>query len=101
MNFQKFGEAEQRQANGSYGDEMGSLFAEGGHGPTHIGKAVKLEGDAEFDQVVLVYYPGVKYFGDMVGSTFYTDIRSNKQLGDTLSTVTVPILHWLRSTSRR
>lgn len=95
VNFQKFGEGEQVQANASYGNEMMALFAEGGHGPLHVGQAVKLEGDAEFDVVVLVYYPGVKYFGDMVGGTFYTGIRSNKQLGDTLSSVTVPILQLL------
>ncbi len=95
VNFQKFGEGEQLQANASYGKEMMALFAEGGHGPLHVGQAVKLEGDADFDVVVLVYYPGVKYFGDMMGSTFFTGIRSNKQLGDTLSSVTVPILQLL------
>ena len=31
VTFQKFGEAAQRQADASYADEMGSLFAEGGH----------------------------------------------------------------------
>ena len=51
VNFQKFGDSEQTEANTSYGNEMGNLFAEGGHGPVHIGKAIKLEGDAEFDQV--------------------------------------------------
>ena len=73
-----------------------SVRIKGGHGPVHVGKAIKLEGDAEFDQVVLVYYPGVQYFADMVQSTFYTGIYSNKQLGDTLSSITVPILQLLQ-----
>ncbi len=74
---------------------MVSLMAEVGHGPVHVGAAVTLEGDADFDRVVLVYYPGVKYFIDMVQSKFYTGIFGEKQLGDTLSTPTVPILHRL------
>ena len=56
---------------------------------------VALEGDADFDRVVLVYYPGVEYFVDMVQSEFYTGIFGGKQLGDNLSTPTVPILQHL------
>lgn len=95
VNFQKFGTDEESEANSGYANKLGKLFAEVGHGVTHIGRAVELEGDAEFDQVVLVYYPGLQYFFDMVRSTFYTGIYSSKQLGDTLSTITVPILQLL------
>ena len=63
-----------------------------GNGPTHIGDAVTLEGDADFDQVVIVYYPGVEYFAEMLQSEFFTGIVGGKQLGDTLSSPTVPLL---------
>ncbi|MHC4404195.1 MAG: hypothetical protein ACYTG0_31460 [Planctomycetota bacterium] len=95
VNLQKFGTAEESQANAGYSNQLRNLFAEVGHGPTHIGRAVKLDGDAEFDQVALVYYPGLQYFFDMVRSTFYMGIYGGKQLGDTLSTITVPILQLL------
>ena len=95
VNFQKDGSASQKKADAGYNHEMVSLMAEVGHGPVHIGDAVSLEGDADFDRVVLVYYPGVKYFTDMVQSKFYTGIFGEKQLGDTLSTPTVPILQHL------
>jgi len=71
---------------------MFNLFAEVGAGPTHVGKAVTLEGDAEFDQVIIVYYPGVEFFGEMIKSTFYTGIFGGKQLGDDLSSLPVPML---------
>ncbi len=95
VNFQKFGTDDESEANSGYANQLGKLFAEVGHGPTHVGKAVNLHGDAEFDRVVLVYYPGVQYFFDMVRSTFYTGIYGGKQLDDTLSTITVPILQLL------
>jgi hypothetical protein len=69
-----------------------SLMAEVGHGPLHIGRAISLQDQVDFDRVVLVYYPGVKYFIDMLQSTYYTSIFGNKQLGDNLSFPTVPIL---------
>ena len=71
---------------------MMSMMAEMGNGPTHIGKAVTLEGDASFDNVVIVYYPGVEYFAEMIQSEFFTGIVGDKKLGDTLSSPTVPLL---------
>ena len=69
--------------------EEGSLY----HlSPTHIGDAVTREGDAVFDNVVTVYYPGVEYFAEMVQSDFFTGIVGGKQLGDTLSSPTVSLL---------
>lgn len=58
----------------------------------HIGKPVTPEGDADFDQIAIVYYPGVEFFAEMVQSTFYTDISGDKQLGDILSSPSVPLL---------
>ena len=88
----KEGSSAQREANSGYGFEMMGLLAEMGMGPTHIGKAVTLEGDAAFDTVAIVYYPGVEFFADMVQSEFFTGISSGKQLGDTLSSPSVPLL---------
>lgn len=92
VNFAKGGTREQKKANAGYGSEMFNLFAEVGAGPTHVGEAVTLEGDAAFDQVIIVYYPGVKFFGEMIQSSFYTGIFGGKQLGDDLSSLTVPLL---------
>jgi hypothetical protein len=65
------------------------------HGPIHLGRAVSLEDDVDFDQVAIVSYPGIKYFIEMVQSKFYTSIFGGKQLGDDLSSPTVPILQHL------
>jgi hypothetical protein len=92
LNFMKSGSAEQRDANSGYGNEMMGLMAELGMGPTHMGRAVTLEGEAEFDQVAIVYYPGVDFFAQMVQSEFFTGIVGGKQLGDTLSSPSVPLL---------
>ena len=32
----------------------------------------------------MVYYPGVRYFAELVGSRFFQGIIGDKQLGDTL-----------------
>ena len=95
VNFQKDGNADQVKADSSYTREIMSLMAEVGHGPLHVGRAISLQDRVDFDRVVLVYYPGVKYFIDMLQSTYYTSIFGNKQLGDNLSTPTVPILQHL------
>ncbi len=92
LNFIKNGSAEQREANSGYGSEMLGLMAEMGNGPMHIGSAVTLEGEADFDNVIIVYYPGVQYFADMLESEFFTGIVGGKQLGDSLSSPTVPLL---------
>ena len=95
INFQKFGSASKRRANSKYGDSMMSMLAEVGHGPVHLGRAVTLEDDVDFDQVAIVSYPGIRYFVEMVQSQFYTGIFGGKQLGDDLSSPTVPILQHL------
>lgn len=92
LNFTKNGSAEQREANSGYGSEMMGLMAEMGNGPTHVGAAVTLEGEADFDNIAIVYYPGVEYFAELLQSEFFTGIVGGKQLGDTLSSPTVPLL---------
>ena len=62
---------------------MMSMLSEVGHGPIHVGRAVSLEDDVDFDQVVIVSYPGIRYFVEMAQSRFYTGIFGGKQLGMT------------------
>jgi hypothetical protein len=95
INFQKMATGEARQANVKYGNRMMSMLAEVGYGPVHMGRAVSLEDDVDFDQVVIVAYPGIRYFIEMAQSRFYTGIFGGKQLSDDLSSVTVPILQHL------
>lgn len=94
-NLLRAGTPEQQAADRAYGLRMLGLMAEGGHGPMHMGRAVTLEGEATFDRVALVYYPGVDYFAEMARSRFYQGIVGGKQPGDTQASVTVPILHRL------
>ena len=58
---------------------------------SHLG-TVRVEGEASFDNVAIVYYPGVRFFADMLRSEFYQGIFGDKQLGDTQIVITVPIL---------
>jgi len=95
VNFAKHGTREQRKANAGYGGKMFGLFAETGAGPMHLGKAITVEGDADFDQVIIVFYPGLEFFVEMAQSDFYQGIFPGKQLGDDLSSLTVPLLSHL------
>lgn len=64
--------------------KVAGLFAEGAHGPMHMGRAVTVEGEARFDTVALVYYPDIDSLQGMLQSTFFNDIVGGQQLGDTL-----------------
>jgi hypothetical protein len=92
VNLMLEGGASEQQANRGYGRKMMGLFAAKGHGPSHMGRSVTLEGDAKFETVALVYYPGIDYFFSLMQSKFYNGIAGGKQLGDTLAIPTVPVL---------
>ena len=92
FNLMRSGSAAEQEANRGYDRKMLGLFAANGHGPSHMGKSVTLEGDAKFEGVGIVYYPGLDYFLSLMQSTFYTGIAGGKQLGDTQAIPTVPIL---------
>ncbi len=92
VNLQKHGNAEQRASDSTYGNRMMDGMAEGDYGPMHLGPAVRVEADYDFDQVVLVYYPGVEFFADLARSTFFQGIIGGKSLDDTQTNLTVPIL---------
>ena len=62
----KGGTAAERASDRSYGLKMAGLFAEAACGPMHAGRAVTIEGDARFDSVVLVYYPGIDFIQEML-----------------------------------
>jgi hypothetical protein len=91
FNLIKPGNEEQRRADRSYARKMMSAMAEGGYGPMHMGRAVTVEGEVDFDQFVAVYYPGIDFVQKMIGSTFMNRIGGDKQLGDSLAVITVPI----------
>lgn len=95
VNLARYGTPEQQEADRRYARRMLGLMAEGGHGPLHLGGAVALSGDATYDHVALVFYPGVDYFADMARSRFYQGIVGDKQLGDTQASITVPLLERL------
>ncbi len=92
VNLIKRGTPEQQAADRRYGASMFGAMAEGGYGPMHVGRAVRIERDYDFGAVVLVYYPGVDFFAEMVQSEFFQGIVGDKQLGDTQASITVPIL---------
>jgi hypothetical protein len=92
LNLVRRGNAEQQAANAAYGAEMLGLMAEVGNGPLHVGDAVTVEGDALFDNMLLVYYPGVEYFAELLQSAFFAEIQGDKQLADTLAVPSVPLL---------
>jgi len=89
------GDEGQRAADRGYVDRMLGMMAEVGNGPMHMGRAVTLEGDARYESIAIVYYPGVHFFRDMLESRFYQGIVGGKQLGDNQSSITVPILERL------
>ena len=60
--------------------------------PIHVGRPVRVEGEASFTQFVAVYYPVIDHMHAMIGSTFMTRIGSGKQPGDSLAVATVPVL---------
>lgn len=92
INLIQPGTAEQRAADGAYTREMIRGMAEGGYGPTHMGRAVTVEGDTRFRSFAAVYYPGIDHMQAMLGSTFMNRIAPGKQLGDTLAIATIPVL---------
>ena len=90
------GNEKQKEANRSYGRQMLTRMASLAHGPMHFASAVTVEGDARFEEIAIVYYPGVDYFTRMIGSRFFQGIVGGKQLGDTMAVPTVPILNKLQ-----
>ena len=96
FNLSRPGTADQQAADASYGRKMITRMARGVHGPLHIGQAVSLDDQSDFETAVLVYYPGANYFADLITSTFFTGIIGDKQLGENLSMPTVPIMRQVR-----
>jgi len=95
VNLQLKGDERMQAADRRYTRPMTALMGRRGYGPMHVARAETIPGGAKFDQVVIVYYPGTNYFADMIGSTFYQRILSDKTLADNQSTMTAPILNRL------
>ena len=92
LNFHKEGDASERESMGNYGDAMFDLMAESGNGPVHLGSGVTVEGDASFDNVVIVDYPGVDYLAELVQSKYFIGIVGGKRLGAAMGMLSVPLL---------
>jgi hypothetical protein len=92
VNLVKEGTPEQRAADRRYGMSVFGAMAEGGYGPLHVGRAVRIERDTDYDRIVFVYYPGADFFADMVQSEFFQSIYGDKQLEDTQAVITALIL---------
>lgn len=91
VNLMLEGNAAQKAANGDYGDQMFSLMAEQQHGPIHMGASIPIDYQLDFSSIALVYYPGSSYLRDLTRSTFFQGIIGDKQLADTMVSITVPI----------
>ncbi len=91
VNLMREGSDAERAANADYAGKMLDLMAELGYGPMHLGGSVPIDHDLKYDSVALVYYPGAKYFHDLVSSTYFQGIIGDKQLGDTQVSITVPL----------
>ncbi|MEL7158696.1 MAG: hypothetical protein AAFN30_19165, partial [Actinomycetota bacterium] len=89
------GEGDHRGAGCRTAMSMLELMAEARFGPTHLGPAVAVEGDARFDAVAAVCYPSLEFVADMAGSEFFRRMAAGNQMDDLHSVVTVPILHRL------
>ena len=93
VNLVRDGTAEQQAATtGAHPRKMMRAMAEGGYGPLHMGEAVTLEGDAEFDRVMINYYPGVEFFRSLMTSTFIQETIDSYQPSEMEALPTVPIL---------
>lgn len=92
FNLSTPGTPEQQKKDAAYVGRMLGSMAEGHYGPIHRGPAIRVMGEAEFENVVIVYYPGVRFFSEMIQSDFFQGIIGDKQLGDNQSTITVPVL---------
>ena len=86
------GDEAQRSADKTYSAQMMSLMSRGLFGPMHVGRAVTVAGNADFDGFAAVYYPGIEYMQAMFASSFMNRISGGKQLGDSLAVATIPIL---------
>ncbi len=92
VNLIQNGTPEQQAADRAYAAKMLGMMAEAPCGPMHIAEAVTVEGDAKFDNVAIAYYPGIDFTVNMTGSAFFGGISGGKQLGDTISAPTIPVL---------
>lgn len=97
VNLVKNGTREQQRANRRYAIGMFGAMAEGGYGPMHLGRAVQVEKDYNFDTVALVYYPGVEFFISLAQSDYFQSIVGDKQVADTQAVITVPVASGLQN----
>ncbi len=83
---------QQAASTGAHPRKMMRAMAEGGYGPLHMGEAVALEGDADFDRVMINYYPGAEFFRSLMSSTFIQETVDSYRPSEMEALPTVPIL---------
>lgn len=83
---------QQASASGVHPRKMGRAMAEGGYGPLHVGDAVTLEGDVDFDRVMINFYPGLEFFRSLMSSTFIQETIRGYEPTGMEAMPTVPIL---------
>ena len=96
VNLMQGGSAEEEAANAQYAGRMLDLMADRAYGPMHIGTAISLNPEVQFDRAAIVYYPGRRYFSDLASSEYFQSIIGDKQLADTEAVITVPLGRALR-----
>lgn len=70
---------------------MLSLMAARRHGPLHLGRSVALEGNARFDDVLVLHYPSPDYYAELLSSHLFQSVLKNGQAADTTLVSTVPV----------
>ncbi len=83
---------QQAGSSGPHPRKMLRAMAEGGYGPLHTGAAVRIEGDVEFDRVMINYYPSVDFFLSLMTSTFIQETIDSYRPSEMEALPTVPIL---------
>lgn len=91
-NWDAVAESENYQRDQRYQMKMLAMFGGSSSGPVYIGKYTKSNQMAmNFDVVALVYYPGRKFFSDMIRSHFIDRVAIDKTLADTFVMCTAPL----------
>lgn len=86
---------EHRDADRRFRRQMLALMAEGQVGPMHLGRAVALEGEHDFDTVAAVFYPNLQFLADLAGSELSRHLSAHEAAEDLHTVVTAPILYRL------
>ncbi len=97
----KFSASGFENARHTFNGELLSRMAVLNHGLLHAGRSVALEEFARFDNVYIVYYPGARYYAELISSQYFHQIVDIDPQGDMIRLPTVPITHRLLARTAR